>query len=70
MLNCIVLPLVLMAITNGTLLGSNSVADKMLNFSITNCVLPLLLTIFDPIHFLKRLVLRIPWTRNKSNPDP
>ena len=39
----------------------------MLNFSITNCVFPVLLTLLDPIYFLKRLLLGVPWLRNKGN---
>lgn len=66
-LNCIFLPLLSMAIVEGELLGKRGLAGQMLNFSITNCVLPLTLMLFDPIHFTKRLILRVKWLRNKSN---
>ena len=37
----------------------------MLNFSITNCLLPLIFSLMNPKHFLKLLILKVTYLRNR-----
>lgn len=68
-LNSIFLPAVSIYIVKGTIFGPEGLAEKTLNFSITNCILPAFFTLVDLTFIAKRLALSITCIRNRSTYD-
>lgn len=64
-LNCVILPLVSISMLHGSILGKDGLSARMLNFSITNCLLPLIFSLMNPKHFLKLLILKVTYLRNR-----
>lgn len=72
-LNCIVLPMISSLLietgskVKGPFDGLVLVSGQALDYSISNCLIPVVLLYFDPLYIIKSIVLYIVCIRNKSN---
>lgn len=67
-LNCIVVPILTNVVFQSRLYGSDGLTGQILDYSISNTLIPLVLLVLDPLHLLKVLALNIQCLRIRSNP--
>lgn len=65
-INVIVLPIIVNLVLQTRMYGNDGLVKQVLDYMLSNCLVPVALLLVDPGYWIKQLLLWISWTRRKS----